>query len=215
MSAPSCHDTSLLSDAESFESGEVLPHCDVLMSDSGENLWIMITPSDYILLQNHRPTEDSSDLLISSSYDTACHSFDYLASLTRCPASDNDINPTLLVRYSNQDTNNSCDMSESDWSDMLANQSEPESNIQPNTGNDNLFCENSAGTTQNQLLADYLVNDVSDILDHDTASASSGADKQHGSGEEQTNTYKRLINMKQADKLSAQYQMTHILTVDS
>ncbi|KAI1946516.1 hypothetical protein LOZ57_003771 [Ophidiomyces ophidiicola] len=179
MSAPSCHDTSSLSDAESFESDEVLPHCDVLMSDSDENLWITATPSDYIPLQNHRPTGGSSNLLVSSSYDTTHCSLDYLASLTRHPASDNGINPTLL-------------------SDTLTNQSESESNIQPNTGDDNLFCENSAGAAQDQLLTDYLINDVSDILDHDTASASSGVDKQHGPGEEQANTYKRSINTEQA-----------------
>ncbi|KAI2079487.1 hypothetical protein LOZ36_006701 [Ophidiomyces ophidiicola] len=49
-----------------------------------------------------------------------------------------------------------------------------------------------------QLLADYLVNDVSDILDHDAASASSDADKQHRPGVEQADTYTRSVNMEQA-----------------
>ncbi|KAI2000342.1 hypothetical protein LOZ52_006642 [Ophidiomyces ophidiicola] len=151
MSAPPHHDTSSLSDTESFESDEVLPSHDVLISTGG-----------------------SSNLLVSNSYDTTHHSLDYLASLTRHPAPDNGINPSLL----------------------------PESNIQSNTEDDNLFCEDSAiysaDTGQDQLLADYLANDVPDILDHDAASASPDADKQHRPGVEQADTYTRSVNMEQA-----------------
>ncbi|KAI2040665.1 hypothetical protein LOZ20_000670 [Ophidiomyces ophidiicola] len=187
MSVSSAHDTSLLSEAELLESDEISLHSEVQIS------------------------RDSSDFLSINEYLTAHQSLNYLASLTECNALNNDINPALLEKYSNQDMDHFHGMSESDHSNTLITQSESEFNAQPNSSDVDMFCDESAtfsaDAAQKQLLTNYLINNISDILnisDHESAPIYSGADNQNRCGIEQADASKRFTITGQADKLSAQ-----------
>ncbi|KAI1982123.1 hypothetical protein LOZ53_006327 [Ophidiomyces ophidiicola] len=94
---------------------------------------------------------------------------------------------------------------------MLAAPFKSEFNAQSNSDSDKLFCEESIISTvhaaQNQLLTSFLTHNVSYILnvsEHDDDAASSGANKQHGSGTEEVNVSNKSVNIEHADKLSAQ-----------
>ncbi|KAI2127801.1 hypothetical protein LOY97_006831 [Ophidiomyces ophidiicola] len=113
---------------------------------------------------------------------------------------DNGINPALLKKYPNQDTDNSHGVSESDWSNTLTTQSKPDFNAWLNSEDVDMLCDesavSSADTVQNQLLVNYLTNDVLNILnvsDHKSASVYSQADAS-----------KKSATIKQTDKLSDQ-----------
>ncbi|KAI1999890.1 hypothetical protein LOZ49_006802 [Ophidiomyces ophidiicola] len=158
------------------------------------------TISEYISIQNHNKSKDSSDVLSTDEYLTACCSLDYLTSLTGHKAPDNGINPALLKKYPNQDTDNSHGVSESDWSNTLTTQSKPDFNAWLNSEDVDMLCDesavSSADTVQNQLLVNYLTNDVLNILnvsDHKSASVYSQADAS-----------KKSATIKQTDKLSDQ-----------
>ncbi|KAI1921429.1 hypothetical protein LOY94_005053 [Ophidiomyces ophidiicola] len=117
----------------------------------------------------------------------------------------------LLVRYSTEEQNNSCNVSESDWSDMLTALFKSEFNAQLNSDSDELFCKESIISTvhavQNQLLVNFLTHNISDILnvsEHDGDAASPSINKQHESGTEGVNVSNKSANIEQADKLSAQ-----------
>ncbi|KAI2053136.1 hypothetical protein LOZ12_002003 [Ophidiomyces ophidiicola] len=96
-------------------------------------------------------------------------------------------------------------------SNMLTALFKSEFNIQLNSDDDELFCEESTISTvhaaQNQLLANFLIHDVLDILnvsEHDGDAASPSTNKQHESGTEGVNVSNKSANIEQADKLSAQ-----------
>ncbi|KAI2087103.1 hypothetical protein LOZ36_002953 [Ophidiomyces ophidiicola] len=102
-------------------------------------------------------------------------------------------------------------VSESDCSNTLATQSESEFNAWSNSDNVNMFCDesvtSSADAALEQLLINYLINNVLNILnisDHESASIYSDADNQNRHGVEQTDASKRFTTTEQADKLSAQ-----------
>ncbi|KAI2387957.1 hypothetical protein LOY87_004953 [Ophidiomyces ophidiicola] len=113
--------------------------------------------------------------------------------------------------YSTEEQNNSCNVSESDWSDMLTALFKSEFNAQLNSDSDELFCKESIISTvhavQNQLLVNFLTHNISDILnvsEHDGDAASPSINKQHESGTEEVNVSNKSANIEQADKLSAQ-----------
>ncbi|KAI2041897.1 hypothetical protein LOZ34_002033 [Ophidiomyces ophidiicola] len=110
-----------------------------------------------------------------------------------------------------QDTDNSHEVSESDQSNILTTQFNSEFNAQSNSDDVNMLCDDSAVSSadavQNQLLADYLINNILNILnvsDHESVPAYSGAENQHECGVEQTDASKKPAITEQAGKLSAQ-----------
>ncbi|KAI1949924.1 hypothetical protein LOZ57_002405 [Ophidiomyces ophidiicola] len=98
-------------------------------------------------------------------------------------------------------------MSKSDQSNTLVASSESEFNIQSNSDDEKLFCEDSTisvvHAAQNQLLVNFLIHDILNILnvsEHDGCAASSDADKQHESGIKQVSTSKKSTTTEQAFK---------------
>ncbi|KAI1977079.1 hypothetical protein LOZ51_006782 [Ophidiomyces ophidiicola] len=201
MSALSCHNTSSLLNTESLKSDEVSPPQESFVSVSDNNLWIVCRQYQNFRIVPQHP----SNFLSNNEYANTQQSLSYLISLTTHSASDNGINPALLIRYSTIDQDNFHGMSKSDQSDMLVTPSESEFNTQSNSDGKKLFCDDStisvAHAAQDQLLTNFLTHDISDILnisEHNDGAASSSADKQHKSGIEQASASKKLIITEQA-----------------